>query len=311
MKLLTIRSNLGDRACAMVGDQVLDLGKATDTLDYHLSAHTVLGIIQGGDIALDQVRRLVDSAEKRMHELKDAGALLARDSLRYAPPITQPGFILSVGMNYAEHLKEMNTPIPDEPAAFVKTPSTLIGHNEGIISPSGHGDMIDFEGELTFVIGRECHQVSEAEALDYVAGYTIANDVSARDWVAGVFSADGTMNAIHSWEKNILGKQYPTFTPLGPVIVTKDEITDPSALHLTTTLDGEILQDTLTELVFSIPQLIAYYSKWYKFMPGDIVTTGSPSGVGYGQDPKIFMKPGQRVEVTIEGIGTLSNPIVS
>ena len=169
--------------------------------------------------------------------------------------------------------------------------------------------MIDFEGELTFVIGRECYQASEKDALDYVAGYTIANDVSARDWVMGVFQAEGNMAGIHAWEKKILGKQYPTFTPMGPVIVTKDEIEDSAGLHLTTTLDGEVLQDTLTDLVFPIPKLIEYYSQWYKLMPGDIVTTGSPSSVGFGRDPKVFMQPGQRVEVSIEGIGSLSNPI--
>ncbi len=309
MKLLTINSDMGDRAGAMLGDDVLDLEAAAGILGQTLPADTILGLIVGGDSALDGVRRLLDAASGKTDDLRGEGALLAADAIRYRPPITRPGFILSVGMNYAKHLEEMNTPIPTEPAAFVKIPTSLTGHGEPILPPPGHGDMIDYEGELTFVIGKECHKVSEEDALDYVAGYTIANDVSARDWVAPIFTAEGRMGPIHAWEKNILGKQYPSFTPLGPVMVTKDEIADPSNLHLTTTLDGEVMQDTMTELVFSIPQLIAYYSQWYRLMPGDVVTTGSPSGVGFGRDPKVFMKPGQRVEITIEGIGTLSNPI--
>jgi len=240
-----------------------------------------------------------------------AGALLDAGTVRYRPPIPDPGFILSVGMNYREHLEEMNTPIPTLPAAFVKAPSSLTGSGEPIVLPPDHAGMVDFEGELCFVFGRDCHRVSEAEAMEYVAGYTIANDVSARDWVPGIFTADGNMAAIHAWEVNILGKQYPTFTPLGPALVTRDEIADPGALRLVTRLDGEVMQDTLTELVFPIARLIAHYSQWYRFRPGDVVTTGSPSGVGFGRDPKVFMKPGQRIEVTIEGIGTLSNPVAA
>lgn len=309
MKLLTIQSDGEDCACAMLGDEILKLSHAADFLDNELQADSVLKVLQSGDTTLDQIKRLLDSANKREDALREVGAIVVPDNVVYRPPIPQPGFILSVGMNYAEHLREMNTPIPNEPAAFVKTPTSLTGHGQPIVLPEQHQSMIDFEGELTFVIGKECFQASEKDALDYVAGYTIANDVSARDWVMGVFQAEGNMAGIHAWEKNILGKQYPTFTPMGPVIVTKDEIEDSAGLHLTTTLDGEVLQDTLTDLVFPIPKLIEYYSQWYKLMPGDFVTTGSPSGVGFGRDPKVFMQPGQRVEVSIEGIGSLSNPI--
>jgi acylpyruvate hydrolase len=311
MKLVTIDIDGADTPGALLDEGILDLRAAAAALDTHTAHGGVLGILQAGQAGLDGVRHLVDAAQGRIDDMRAANAVHDPDTVRYRPPIPKPGFILSVGMNYAKHLEEMNTPIPKEPAAFIKVPTSLTGNGEPIVVPPDHADMVDFEGELTFVIGRECHKVSEAEAMDCVAGYTIANDVSARDWVPGVFTAEGTMPAIHAWEKNILGKNYPSFTPMGPVMVTKDEIDDPAALHLVTKLDGEVMQDTLTELVFPIPRLIAYYSQWYRFSPGDVVTTGSPSGVGFGRDPKVFMKPGQRVEITVEGIGTLSNPLVA
>ena len=303
MKLVTIDVGGKDRPGVLLGDDILDLTAAGSGVD------SILGLLQGGAAALDDIRRLVDSADSGRDELTAKGALVPAGSASYRPPIPAPGMVLSVGMNYAAHLEEMNTPIPKEPAAFLKTQSSLTGHGQPIRLPSDHADMVDFEGELTFVIGRDCHQVSEAEAMDCIAGYTIANDVSARDWVPAVFASEGAMPAIHNWEKNILGKNFPTFTPMGPVIATADEIDDPGPLRLITRLDGEVMQDALTELVFPVPRLIAHYSQWYQFRAGDVVTTGSPSGVGYGRDPKVFMKPGQRIEVEVEGIGILSNPV--
>jgi len=172
--------------------------------------------------------------------------------------------------------------------------------------------MIDYEGEMTFVFGKSCHNVSEAEAMGYVAGYTIANDVSARDWVGPIFTVTKPFEAIAAWDHNILGKQLPTFCPCGPVIVTKDEIADPHNLQLTVTLNGEVMQSSSTDdLIFNLPQIISYYSKFYRFSPGDIVTTGSPPGVGVGRKPPVFMKPGDVVEVEVEGIGKLSNTVVA
>ena len=311
MKLVTIDVEGTDLAGVLLDEGILDLRAAAAALDAPAVHGGVCGILAAGDAALDAVRRLVDAAAARIDDMRAAGAVHDPAAVRYRPPIPRPGFILSVGMNYAKHLEEMNTPIPKSPAAFVKAPTSLTGSGEPIRLPAGHAEMVDFEGELTFVIGRDCHRVSEAEAMDCVAGYTIANDVSARDWVPGIFSAEGNMAAIHAWEANVLGKQYPSFTPMGPVLVTRDEIDDPAALRLVTTLDGEVMQDTLTELVFPIPRLIAHYAQWYGFRAGDVVTTGSPSGVGFGRDPKVFMKPGQTIAVTVEGIGTLANPVVA
>jgi 2-keto-4-pentenoate hydratase/2-oxohepta-3-ene-1,7-dioic acid hydratase in catechol pathway len=148
--------------------------------------------------------------------------------------------------------------------------------------------------------------------MGYVAGYTICNDVSARDWVAGVFQAEGRFGPILGWERNILGKQLPTFTPCGPVMVTKDEIRDPHDLQLTTRLNGTVMQSTKTDdLIYKLPQLISYFSRYYRLEPGDFMTTGSPSGVGFGRNPKVFMKAGDTIEVEIEGIGTLSNRLAA
>jgi 2-keto-4-pentenoate hydratase/2-oxohepta-3-ene-1,7-dioic acid hydratase in catechol pathway len=130
--------------------------------------------------------------------------------------------------------------------------------------------------------------------------------------VAPVFKSQGIMGAIHAWDHNILGKQFPTFCPLGPALVTRDEVGDPGHVQLTTRLNGEVMQSANTDdLVFSIPKLIAYYSQFYLFLPGDVITTGSPAGVGYGRNPKRFMKAGDVIEVSAEGVGTLSNPVAA
>jgi|TARA_B100001146_G_C15945906_1_gene333398 2-keto-4-pentenoate hydratase/2-oxohepta-3-ene-1,7-dioic acid hydratase in catechol pathway len=171
--------------------------------------------------------------------------------------------------------------------------------------------MIDFEGEFCFVFGKECHRVTEAEAMHYVAGYTIANDVSARDWIPDIKAGEPPFGPIHGWERNIMGKNLPGFTPCGPVIITKDEIDDPHDLHLQTRLNGEVMQDTKTDdLIFKLPEIISYYSQWYRFHPGDIVTTGSPSGVGVGRDPQVFMHAGDTVEIELEGVGILTNQLI-
>jgi 2-keto-4-pentenoate hydratase/2-oxohepta-3-ene-1,7-dioic acid hydratase in catechol pathway len=225
-------------------------------------------------------------------------------------PIPQPTLILSCGMNYHEHLREMNTPVPATPTAFTKNTASVIGPGEPILLPKAAPDMVDWEGEFTIVIGKPAFGVSEADALKHVAGYTIINDVSARNWVAPIFSVQGTMPAILAWEHNILGKQFPTFCPMGPSIVTADEVGDPGDLKLQTRLNGKVVQDTRTsDLVFDVPRLIAYFSKFYRLLPGDLITTGSPSGVGYGRTPKVFMKSGDTIEVEVERVGILRNPV--
>ena len=241
-----------------------------------------------------------------------AGREVPLAKARLCAPISNPALLLSVGMNYGEHLKEMKTPIPEKPAAFTKSVASIIATGEPILLPASHPSMVDWEGEFTVVIGRPCHRVKAAQALDYVAGYTLVNDVSARDWVAPIFSSTGIMGPIHAWEENLLGKMFPTFCPMGPAIATRDEVPDPANVKIQTRLNGQVMQDANTDdLVFSVVQLIEYYSQFYRFLPGDCITTGSPSGVGYGRNPKVFMKPGDTVEVEVPGIGVLRNPIAA
>ncbi len=286
MKLVTFEIDGKPRPGRLAGDQVIDLSALAPDLRSLLE------------------RGLVDAAAKA------TGSAVARAQAKLLAPILNPGLLLSVGMNYHEHLKEMKTPAPKKPAAFTKSVASIIGPDAPIRIPSAHPNMLDWEGEFSVVIGRPCHRVKASQALDYVAGYTLVNDVSARDWVAPIFAASGTMDAIHAWEHNLLGKMFPTFCPMGPVIATKDEIPDPRNVHITTKLNGRIMQDASTDdLVFGVAELIEYYSQFYLLKPGDVITTGSPSGVGYGRNPKVFMKAGDVVEVEVAGIGILRNPV--
>jgi acylpyruvate hydrolase len=304
----------GRAAGIVIGDDVLDFSACREVLDpARLIAPSVRGILEGGETALDLVRRAVDacgSSDGVRDRLREIGALTKREETVLFAPIPDPGLILSCGLNYHEHLREMATPVPAAPTAFTKNVAQLIGPGDPIILPPSHPDMVDWEGEFSAVIGRPCHNVSERDALDYVAGYTLINDVSARDWVAPVFSATGVMGPILAWEQNLLGKQFPTFCPMGPVLVTRDEIPDPDNVELTTLLNDTVMQSANTsDLVFSVRKLIAYYSQFYAFQPGDVITTGSPPGVGYGRDPKVFMRAGDAIEVRATAIGALANPV--
>lgn len=314
MKLATLDTGGPGSAAVLSHDnELLDLGASGLARDIPAQVADILA----NDAAMDGARKALDAlaalSDDEAQNLRNTGALVALEAADLLAPVPRPNLILSVGLNYHRHLAEMaGTPAPAYPSAFMKTVASLTGSGKPIIVPPHCPDMIDYEAEFTFVFGRTCHNVSAGEAMDYVAGYTIANDVSARDWVADVFAATEPFPSILAWERNIMGKLLPTFTPCGPVIVTKDEIADPHDLLLEFRLNGEVMQSSRTDdLIFNIPEIVSYFSQWYRFEPGDIVTTGTPAGVGVGRDPKVFMKPGDRAEVTLEGIGTLSNPVVA
>ncbi len=295
MHLVTFTTDAQSRPGVLAGDDIIDLRGADPALPPDLR-----GILEAGK--LDQVRAI--------REAKPAKHLLSRKKVRLLASIPNPGMVLSVGMNYHQHLKEMKTPVPEKPAAFTKSVASIIASGDPIILPPSNPNMVDWEGELTVVIGKPCHRVKAAQALEYVAGYTIVNDVSARDWVTPIFSSTGIMGPIHAWEHNLLGKMFPTFCPMGPVLATRDEVPDPDDVRIVTRLNGQVMQDANTDdFVFSVVKLIEYYSQFYRFRPGDCITTGSPSGVGFGRNPKIFMKPGDVIEVEVKGIGVLSNPV--
>jgi 2-keto-4-pentenoate hydratase/2-oxohepta-3-ene-1,7-dioic acid hydratase in catechol pathway len=297
----------------IIGGEVLIFGPAGAVLaDAKPIPASMRTILDGGPAMLDAIRRLIDRVSGSLAaQLREAGALVPLEGAALAAPMTDPSLILAAGLNYHAHLKEMNnTPVPAKPNSFTKNPAAIIGTGAPIILPRIAPTMVDWEGELGVVIGRVCRNVSVGEALDYVAGYTLINDVSARDWVPPVFLATGIFGPILAWEQNILGKQFPTFCPVGPVIATADEIPDITDLHLETRVNGEIMQTTSTsDLVYNVAELISYYSTFYEFQPGDLIATGSPPGVGFGRDPKIFLKDGDVVEVEADHIGILRNPI--
>lgn len=322
MHLVTL-SNAGRPAPGViVGDHILDLAAAAAALPGAFPKACMLpdsmrGILELGDEALGLIRALraqvTTGSESFRQTLRAAHVLLPTESVTLLAPIPNPNLVLSAGLNYGEHLKEMKgTPRPPTPTAFYKSTSAIIGTGAPIVPPPDAADMLDWEGEFSAVIGRTCHRVAAADALDYVMGYTLINDVSARNWVAPVFKAQGTFPSVLAWEHNILGKQFPTFCPMGPTIVTKDELPNPDKVYITTSLNGHVMQSACTDdLIYGVRALIEHFSKFYRLVPGDVITTGSPSGVGFGRNPQVFMKAGDVVTVHMKEIGSLSNPIAS
>ncbi len=212
-----------------------------------------------------------------------------------------PVDILCISLNYRKHAEEGKKPLPEYPVLFMKNTGTLQHPGEPIVLPQVlHSALVDYECELAIVIGKECHNVSKANALDYVLGYTCANDVSARDWQLKKGGGQ--------WSR---GKTFATFCPLGPCLVTADEIADPNTLQLKTELNGEVMQDWNTEdMIFNVPTLIEFLSGSTKLLPGTVILTGTPHGVGAARKPPVRLKDGDTVSIIIEKVGTLTNPVV-
>ncbi len=218
---------------------------------------------------------------------------------RIGSAVARPSKILCIGLNYAKHAKETGAAIPTEPILFMKSTTSLTGPFDNIIIPK-NSEKTDWEVELAVVIGKKASYVSEAEAMDYVAGYVLHNDVSER---AFQLERGGT------WDK---GKGCDSFAPLGPWMVTKDEIPNPHTLRLWLSLNGKMMQDGNTDdLIFNIPQLISYSSQFMTLLPGDVISTGTPAGVGLGFSPNIYLKPGDVVELGIDGLGTSKQKVVA
>jgi acylpyruvate hydrolase len=213
------------------------------------------------------------------------------------PVIPSPQKIICIGVNYADHAAETGQAPPPYPTVFAKFANTLAASGDPIVLPSA-STMPDYEGELAVVIGRPGRQVTEQDALDYVAGYTAFNDVSARDF----------QGHTSQWT---MGKSPDTFGPLGLALVTADEIADPQKLELRTTVNGEVLQQASTaDMVFTVRQLIAYLSQTMTLLPGDVIATGTPSGIGAARRPPRFLQPGDTVVISIDGVTELTNPVV-
>jgi 2-keto-4-pentenoate hydratase/2-oxohepta-3-ene-1,7-dioic acid hydratase in catechol pathway len=220
------------------------------------------------------------------------------EQVRLLPPVERPGKIVAIGLNYMDHCRETNTEPPKNPVIFTKFPTAIIGPGAAITWSAGLTQQVDYEAELAVVIGRTARRVPEAEALRYVFGYTAANDVSARDLQFG----DG------QW---VRGKSLDTFCPIGPALVTSDEIPDPQTLAIRCVLNGEVVQDSHTrEMIFGVAHLVSFCSQAFTLEPGDIILTGTPHGTGAFRTPKLFMKDGDSVVIEIERIGRLENTCV-
>lgn len=218
-------------------------------------------------------------------------------SVKILAPITEPQKFICIGQNYKDHCKEQGVPAPKSPIIFTKFPTSIIGPGEKVVIPKV-AKKNDYEAELAFVIGRKCKNVSKDKAYQYVAGYTIVNDVSARD----IQFSDG------QW---VRGKAIDTYAPMGPCLVTKDEIKNPQKLMIQLKLNGKMVQDSNTKnLIFNIPYLVSFLSKVFTLFPGDIVSTGTPPGVGVFRKPPLLLKQGDTMEVMIEKIGLLRNSVV-
>jgi len=218
---------------------------------------------------------------------------------RLAPVV--PPAIFGIGLNYHQHAQETGMEVPKYPVVFMKNPAAIANPQDPILLPSAcmQPPEVDYEAELAVVIGKAARDVGPDEALGYVLGYTAANDVSARRW-------QGRRGA-GQW---VRGKSFDTFCPLGPVLVTADEISDPQKLRLTCELNGRVMQDATTgDMIFPVAELISFLSTGTTLLPGTVVLTGTPSGVGFTRNPPVYLMPGDTVDIILEGIGTLSNPV--
>jgi 2-keto-4-pentenoate hydratase/2-oxohepta-3-ene-1,7-dioic acid hydratase in catechol pathway len=250
----------------------------------------MLSIISGGDDALNGVSRYVDRPPGK--------AVLEPDEVRLAAPIPRPPKIICIGLNYRDHAAEAGMAIPDVPTVFAKFPTAVIGPRDPIVLPR-NSTRPDFEAEMAVVIGRGGRHIPEERWRDHVFGYTILNDVSARDFQL----------ATSQW---MIGKTFDTFAPIGPAIVTADEIADPHQLAISLTLSGEVMQSSNTSnLIFTVPRLIAHLSSVFRLETGDVIATGTPAGVGFARKPPRYLKAGDEVVIHVEGIGELVNPVIS
>jgi len=232
--------------------------------------------------------------------LSPGGAYQAHslNEVRLHAPLANPPRVFAIGLNYRDHAIESGMAIPTSPVVFFKLPTAIVGPGDAIVLPF-NSTQPDYEAEFAFVIGKGGYRIPASAWREHVYGYTNVNDVSARD----------VQFASTQWS---MSKCFPTFCPLGPAIVTADEIADPHQLAIGLSIDGEQLQSSNTrELVFKIPELIEYLSSITPLLPGDIVSTGTPPGVGLGRTPKRWLKPGETVTVTVEGLGSLTNPVVA
>ena len=305
MKLVTYVQQ-GERRLGAISDgQVIDLAQAWDvyrndpdaSADQQDSFPAKMSALLESDEAAWQLIRKVLAWAEALPDREGATFRQPLDGVRLAAPMANPSKIICVGLNYYDHCREQDIEVPERPVLFAKFPSSIIGPGEEITWSPDTSQKVDYEAELAVVIGRQGRDIPVEQAYDYVAGYTIVNDVSARD----AQFADG------QWSR---GKSFDTFCPMGPYLLTADEVPDPHTLVIRCWVNGELRQESNTrELIFKVHDLLAYISRTSTLMPGDVLSTGTPGGVGVFRDPPVFLKPGDLVEVEIEKLGRLKNRV--
>jgi 2-keto-4-pentenoate hydratase/2-oxohepta-3-ene-1,7-dioic acid hydratase in catechol pathway len=287
MRLATVRTSDGLRIAVDSPLGLVDLAAALPVFSGQDDASDVL---RSDHAVVAEVQRLAASGSPQ--------ACLIRAPLGFGPPVRRPSKIIGIGLNYRRHAAEGNVPVPDSPILFAKFPTALAGSGEPV-SGSSLTSELDYEGELAVVIGREARRVSESDAPHYIAGFMCANDISARDLQHGMPGAQ--------W---VYGKTLDGFAPTGPYLVTPDEIGDWRDIRIQTRVNGESRQDEIcADMIFGVEELISFISQGITLLPGDVILTGTPAGVGMGFRPARWLWPGDRVEVELTGLGTLVTPI--
>jgi 2-keto-4-pentenoate hydratase/2-oxohepta-3-ene-1,7-dioic acid hydratase in catechol pathway len=284
VRFVTFQSPQGARVAGVRDGRYVDLAKTDSTLPWSLKE-----LLAGGP---EVMRRAAAALSK--------GATFDPGTVRLLAPIPEPQKVICVGLNYADHARESGMEPPPEPVIFNKFPTAVAAHQDVIPLP-GESHEVDYEAELVVVINRRARRIAAADAMNYVGGYCVGNDVSARDWQA------------HKPGKQwLLGKTFDSFAPFGPELVTPDEVGDVGHLRIQCRVNGRTLQDSNTDqLIFSVPRLIAYISQVCTLVPGDVIFTGTPPGVGFARQPPIFLQPGDVAEVEIERLGLLRNSFVA
>ncbi len=283
MRFVTFLPKSGNPQCGVVsGEEVVSLAGA--------GFSDLLAVIRGGAEALTRIASWISR--------RNPDSVLPLSSVRLLAPIARPPKLLCIGLNYRDHAAETNAPLPSVPTVFAKFPTAIIGPGDNIVLPKSSAQP-DYEAEFAFAIGKGGRHIPASRWAEHVFGYTMLNDVSARDY----------QKATSQWT---MGKNFDTFAPMGPFLVSKDEIADPHALDISLTLNGERMQSSNTRnLVFGVPDLVAFLSSVFTLEPGDVISTGTPAGVGFVRQPPRYLRPGDEVVVRVEGLGELRNPVVA
>ncbi|OME86030.1 5-carboxymethyl-2-hydroxymuconate isomerase [Paenibacillus sp. FSL A5-0031] len=298
MKLLVIQKENGSHLGVKLASGVLDIVEALKINNKPNVPTAVMEVIEGGSDTLGALSQFVEEVSAALEQY--SAALYREEDITFGPCVTEPGKIICIGLNYRKHAHETNAPIPAYPILFNKFDNTVAAHGEDIPLPTKVTSQVDYEAELVIVIGKKTKYVEKGQALEHVFGYCCVNDLSARD----------LQMRTQQW---LLGKSLDKFSPLGPYLVTADEIADPNNLSIGCTVNGEVRQQSNTsDMVFSCDEIVSYVSQHMTLSPGDIILTGTPEGVvlGYPEEKRVWLKAGDTVTIEIEKLGSLTNRFV-